>query len=102
MLCGSVRNIRTSCLRTSCALRSHITLGTTHYGGHRHGLLFKIGLRAPMCPTFEVNVARLAGDARPIRGAAVWRVAADCSCMFERVTRRRVWNRGKDSRFSGF
>jgi hypothetical protein len=45
--------------------------------GHRHDLLFKIGLRSPRRSTFEVNAARLAGDVRHIRGAAVWRVAAD-------------------------
>jgi hypothetical protein len=52
-------------------------LRTSRYGGHWHGLLFKIGLRSPRRPTCEVNVAQLAGDARRIRGVAVWRVAAD-------------------------
>jgi hypothetical protein len=45
--------------------------------GHRHDLLFKIGLRSRRRPTNEVNAARLAGDARRIRGVAIWRVAAD-------------------------
>lgn len=43
--------------------------------GHRHGLLFKIGLCSPRRCMFAVT--RLAWDAHRIRGAAVWRVAAD-------------------------
>ena len=48
-LCGGWA-IRTVPLRTRYALRSHITLGTSRYGGHRHGLLVKIGLRSPRLP----------------------------------------------------
>jgi len=77
VICGRVRNIRTVPLRTRYALRSHITLGTSRYGGHRHGLLVKIVSRSPRLPTFAVIAAQPAGETHRIRGAAIWRVAAD-------------------------
>jgi hypothetical protein len=93
VICGWVRKIRTP-LRTRYALRFHTLLGTSRYGRHWHDLLFKIGLRSPRRPTFEVNAAfevPPSGVSRPT-----------CSCMFERLTWRRGGNRGKDLRFSGF
>ena len=60
-------------LTPQCALRSHITMGTTRYGGCRHGLLVEMGLRLSFS-LFEVTAARLVGDA--IEGVA-WRVVDD-------------------------
>jgi hypothetical protein len=45
-----MRNIGTAPLRTRDASRSHITLATSRYGDHRHGLLGKIWSRSPKAP----------------------------------------------------
>ncbi len=39
-----MRSIRTV-LTPQRALRSHITMGTTQYGGYRHGLLVEVEVR---------------------------------------------------------
>ena len=90
-------------LRTRYALRSHITLGTSRYGGHRHGLLVKIGSRSPRLPTFAVIAAQPAGEThRHSQGPPSGVSRPTCSCMVERLTWRRVWIDGGDLQFSGF